>query len=283
MKNYTHILAKVMREPWMILPSRHEAILTALDSHMAGPQAFQDDEDDGSGFDPGEEDEYREDGDMAIIPVHGILGKHLSGMELMCGGCSLDLVEKMIGVAVDSPRISKIMFHINSPGGTVTGIPELGDKIAEIEKPTCAFTDDMACSAALWLASQADSFYSTRSATVGSCGVYCMLLDYTKALETDGVKVNAIYAGKYKLAGAYFKALTPDEREMFQANVDKVHEEFKGALTQHRKIAAEFLEGQWFDGDKAAEIGMTDSIVTDFDEAMELLHDAAEAEGLSLG
>ncbi len=273
MKNYTHILAKVMREPWLILPSRHEAILTALDSHMAGERRmFDDDDNDDTGFDPGEEDGYREDGDMAIIPIHGIIGKHLSSMEIFCGGCCIDYVTQMIDVAVESPRINKIMFHVNSPGGTVTGVSELGDLILDIEKDTCSFTDDMACSAALWIASQADNFYSTRSATVGSCGVYSILLDYTKALESDGVKVNAIYSGKFKMAGAYFKSLAPEEREMFQADVDKIHGQFKQALTRNRKISADYMEGQHFDGEKASEIGMTDGVVEDFDEAMELLH-----------
>jgi ClpP class serine protease len=218
------------------------------------------------------EENYREENGTAIIPVHGVLGKHLSSMEIFCGGCSIDRVSKMIDVAEENPFIRKVAFHFQSPGGQIVGTPELGRKIANISKDTMSYADELCCSAALWAASQADNFYTTDSTMVGCCEVYCLFLDRSKQLSDQGIKVNAVAAGKFTLAGASFKAMTKEEMEMFQKDVDSVHADFKAALTSRRAIADEYLEGQVFSGSKAAEIGMTDGVVEDFDQALELLN-----------
>ena len=259
------ILRKVYDEPWLITPPVHRSIQRALEAHLEGINPSLDGllEDETMG-------EYQLDG-VSVIPIHGIIGKHLSGLEMACGGCSLDSVDAMIDEAAQDPSVRAVLLDVNSPGGTVTGVPETAAKIAKLaeQKPVIAFTDSEMCSAAYWLASQANAIYATQSATVGSVGVYLALLDESRALENAGIKVNAISSGKFKLAGAPFKPLTDDERAMFQAGVTKLHDQFKAAILSKRNIQAGNLEGQCFDGEEAIDANLVDGI-TSFEEAMML-------------
>ncbi len=281
MNNLPHIISKVTRQPWVITEDKLSAIMAALDARLSGE--FQT----VNGMpEPGEDecngrDEYREfqmaTGTVAVIPIHGIVGKHLSSLEIACGGCSLDTLQAQLKAAGNSPRITQILLDINSPGGTVTGTPETARLIAEIaqEKPVIGYTDGECCSAALWLASQCVSFYASESAVVGSVGIRMVLLDYTRKLEQEGVKVNAIASGKYKLLGAPFKALTEDERELLQAESDRIHAQFQAAVTARRDVATQYLQGQIFRGEEAVGIGMVDGVMDDIEDVYEMLNSPA--------
>ena len=272
--NIPRIVSKVIREPWLITPEKHHAIMAALEAKLNGGfQTFWD-EDDETEPDHGARDQYREfqssAGTIAVIPIHGIIGKHISSFEASCGGCSLDTIQSQLKTALSSPLISKVLLDINSPGGTVTGVPETAKLIREVasKKPLWAFTDADACSAALWLGSQANVFYATESSDVGSVGVRMVLLDVTEQLREEGIKVNAIYSGKYKLLGASFKTLTDEEREMLQTECDRIHTQFKEEATSVRKVADEHLQGQVFGGEEAQGIGMIDGVIDDLDDVL---------------
>jgi signal peptide peptidase SppA len=206
--------------------------------------------------------------DTAIIPVHGILGKHLGSMAMMSGGCDVDRVSADIDVAVANANVRQIIFDFCTPGGSVVGIPELGRKIAGISKQTKAFADDECCSGGMWLASQCQHFYGTESATYGSIGVWCAYWDLTKMLEMEGSKMQSIQAGKYKLMGAYWKPLTDEEEAMLQADVDKTHAQFKDAINLRREVPDEFMQGQCFDGPEAVEAGLLDGLVESIEELL---------------
>lgn len=259
------IAAKVVSATWCIMPETFTAIVNAvLDVEpLAMPIRDMEDEDDEDAAASSDIESTR------VIPVVGILGKHLSALEMACGGCSVDRVSAMLADADNDSECQSIVLQINSPGGIVTGIPELAAQIADVatRKPVVAFTDYQCCSAALWLASQATAFYSTGSAQVGSVGAYIALLDETRRMELAGDKMNVIAAGKFKTMGASFKAMTDEERAMFQARVDAITMAFKSAVTARRTIAAENLEGQVFTGEEALVNGMVDGLLDSVTDA----------------
>lgn len=270
MKSYPLIAAKVTREIWSITPGVFDAICAALNSRGEAspfqsplpPQLPEDDSNDGYAV-----------GSTAVIPVFGILGKHLSQMEMLCGGASYDLISAQLKAAAENPEVARIVMPFNSPGGMCQGMDECADLISKITaiKPVIAFTDGDCCSAALRLASACTAFYATPSADVGSVGCYCLYLDESAALEKAGVKVNAISSGEFKMAGASFKPMSEPERAMLQARVDSIGESFRAALTSRRAIAAEDLQGQVFSGLVATSKGFTDGLVSDFDECVEMV------------
>jgi len=273
---YPLIAAKVARETWALKPEVFAAILAAITGQgeaqpivqraPAGIAFYRDDDEDD------DEMSLARDGSVAVIPVRGILGKHLSRMETDCGGCSVDAIAAALDLAAKDEECETIVLAFDSPGGTVTGIPELAAKIRRVAemKHVVAFCDSQCCSAALWLASACDDFFVSESAIIGSVGVYTLALDETRALEMQGVKVNAMSAGKYKLMGAPFKPLTDEERAMFQARVDALNAQFHAAMNRERNIDPAHLEGQTFSGTEAVAHGFCDGLVMDFAELLEI-------------
>jgi signal peptide peptidase SppA len=266
MKSFPHILSKLLYEPLLITQAKYFAICRIVEARMTMPMPMPDMDDE-----PDEDEEYQEYQNTAVIPVHGILGKHMDKMEMMSGGCDLDSVRADIDSALADSSIEKIVFDFRSPGGSVTGIPELARRISSIkDKQTIAFTDSECCSGALWLAAQCDYFYATESANVGSIGVWCAYLDVSRQMQNEGENMQAISAGKYKLMGAYWKPLSDEEKKMLQSEVDQIHADFKSAVNLNREVSDEFMQGQIFDGKQAQEIGLVDGIVEDLGDVLEM-------------
>ena len=272
------IVNRVRNSVWAIKPETLEAICEAVEASegndapiMAKPSILVE----GREEEEMDQKPYDVIGNTAVVPVVGIIGKHLSMLEMACGGASIDAFSAALKQAASDPAVSNVLLYILSPGGVVTGVQETAEVIREIRKTkkVIAYTDDLMCSAAYWLGLQADAVYSSTSATVGSIGVYMLQIDNSRALEMEGVKVNAISAGKWKLLGASFKPLTEEERSVMQAGVDKVYTDFKREVNILRNIKDENLQGQVFDGEEAVEAGLTDGIFNSLEDLIEFLND----------
>jgi len=274
MKSYSRIISKLFYEPSLLTPQRHAALCLMLDARLNAARVHDDNPDL-----RGEEDarpehplQERKVSDTVIIPVHGTLVAHPEDIAMSECGCSMEDLNRAIDRAESDPAIETVIYDFRTPGGTVTAIPETGRKIYGSRKKTVAFTGSECCSGGIWLAAQCQRFYATQSSRVGSVGVYTMCLDYTEALKKDGIKINAISAGKYKLLGAYWKELQADERALMQKGVDKIYSKFKEAMESHRMVQDENVgNGLVFDGEEAAEIGFTDGVVESLDEVLDLI------------
>jgi len=133
-----------------------------------------------------------------VIPIVGVIGKGLSPLERMMGSSDVDSVSEAIDKMAVNPAVERIAFHVSSPGGTVTGVEELANKIRGLKVPTMAYTDSEMASAAYWISSAADRVVASPSATVGSIGVYMAIPDFSKAAEMQGIKMVVIKSGKFK-------------------------------------------------------------------------------------
>lgn len=265
MKNYPQIISRVYREPWCILPTVHQAIRRVLASRLEGEPGEV-------GIATAPEELETSVGAASIVPVFGILGKHLSMIEMLCGGCDIDTVRRDLEAAVEDGNTDRVILYFNSPGGVYTGIPELARFIREADasKPVYAYTDSCMCSGAYWLASSARMIIVSPSSTVGSVGVYSVYLDETEALSMEGYKVNAISAGKLKLMGASFKEMTKEERAILQTEADRIHAEFRAAVTIRGPIADDDMEGDTYSGDQAVAIDMADATADTLEDAVTL-------------
>lgn len=212
---------------------------------------------------------------VAVIPVYGVLAKNLSSYEESCGGgTDINPISHALAQAADDPEVEKIVLDIDSPGGEVTGVPELGNRIRTVDaqKPVIAFSDATTASGAEWISSQARESYATPSSRHGSIGVYSAWLDETVALEMRGLKLELFTAGKHKAAGAPFRGLTDEERQMIQDNVTRIHADFRAAIRANRAgVTDETMEGQMFSAEEAVTRGLVDGLVNDWEEFLELV------------
>lgn len=267
MKQYPHIISKLFYEPLVITPQRHAALCQLLEARMGGTVAMDDHE-----TEPTERSSrltlY---GRTAVIPVHGTLVRYPEDIAMSECGCSMEEIEQMQSLAEHNPAVERIVYDFRTPGGDVTGIPEMGRRIAASRKETIAYTASQCCSGGIWLAAQCKKFYATESARVGSVGVYTLVQDLTRMMDEKGVKIEGIQAGKFKLMGAFWKPLTEEERSILQARVDKIYGQFKQAMETHRVVNDEhFGNGLVFDGEEAVDIGFVDGLVDGLEDILDM-------------
>lgn len=261
MKAYPHLFAKLFQQPLLLDASVRESFQRQLLGYMqAGgvPVAAVSPE-----VRAQRVDIYQGIGDVAVIQFHGVVDKQISLADLECyGGLDLNDVDAALSRAATDPKVSTVVLDMHSPGGSVTGVPETAARVASLreKKEVHAYVGTLCCSAAYYIASQCDRIAAAPSARVGSIGVYLALIDESKALEMEGLKVDLIKAGRLKGMGASFKAVTDEERAIFQAEVDGIWAAFKAACTALRDISEEDMQGQSFDGTSAMARKLVDEI-----------------------
>lgn len=262
---YPHILAAIRSAKWAVQPATLQAIRDLLSTRLVREHSLPFVHlHDGAATAPAIRTAPALG--VAIVPVHGIIGKRLDQMETLCGGCDLDVVEAGIAAAVLDPAVRAIVLHFDSPGGVVTGVPELAEKIRawSAQKPIHAFADRLMASAAYWLASACTSILCTPTADVGSIGVYMAAIDESEAWAQEGYRLVLVKAGARKAEGLSGTSITPETVAAWQAEVDAIYAMFAADVRAARPgVPEESMQGQTFMGERASEALLVDRVVLD--------------------
>ncbi len=205
-------------------------------------------------------------GAVAVIPIKGVLTQHGG---FFGGGNSCDEIGEWVDAAAGDSGIKAIVLDVDSPGGSVFGVQETGEKIRQAReaKPVFAVANSMMASAAYWLGSQATKIIGTPGADIGSIGVVLVHADFSASLEKDGIKVSYITSSKHKAEGNWTEPLADDARAHMQSRVDDYHATFVDAISKGRGVSKsivgnDFGQGRMFGAAKAKELGMIDNIGT---------------------
>lgn len=216
-------------------------------------------------------------GRVARIPVMGSISRRASFWSLMFGGTSVDGLTKALHEVALDDTIGTVLLDIDSPGGTVSGLPELAAEVRKLResKHVVALANSLTASAAYWIASQADEIVATPEALVGSVGVFSVHEDWSKAMDRIGVKTTYIHAGKFKVEGNPDEPLTPEARDHMQAIVDDAYRLFVADVARGRGISpadvrSKYGEGRVLTAIDAKAAGMVDRIAG-FDETVRRL------------
>ena len=124
--------------------------------------------------------------------------------------------------------MKRIIFDFDTPGGSVPGVPELAQTIADCPKQTLAWTRGQCNSAGMYLAAGCDGFFSTLTADVGCVGVYQAYLDRSLQYEQAGLEAKVFASGPYKGMGFPGTSLTAAQEALIQSEVDDMNTMFSG-------------------------------------------------------
>jgi signal peptide peptidase SppA len=202
-----------------------------------------------------------EDG-VAVIPLKGVMMRNPDEIEEFFGATDTARFEKAVAAAAADTAASAIMLDIDSPGGSIGGVPEASEavRMAVAVKPVIAYTAGDMASAAYWVGSQADLAYLSKSARAGSVGVFAVMMDFSKMFADVGIKVDVIRSGKFKGAGVGGSEITDEQKQQRQEIVDKLGAMFRGEVRGKRTVDDATLEGQEFIGADAVDAGLADAI-----------------------
>lgn len=187
-------------------------------------------------------------GNIAVIPVYGVLTHRAHAMQVSTTMTSTEALGNTLRAAANNPDVSSIIMDIDSPGGSVFGVQEVGDVIQSLRgsKPIIAVANAQAASGAYWIASQADEVVVTPSGAVGSIGAFMKHTDASAKMERDGIKNTYVYAGKYKVEGNPDGPLEGEGLAHAQGMVDSFYTAFVRAVAKGRGVSVETVRGEAF-------------------------------------
>jgi signal peptide peptidase SppA len=266
-EKYGRILQLAIETPWAILPGKWQAIMGFLwfqaqgDKFSAGELATRI----GAVQGPAE----RTEGTVAVLPIFGTIVPRADLFSEFSGGTSAEVLTRKFRSLVNDPNVGAIVLDVDSPGGAVSGVEEVASEIfkARGSKPIIAVANHLAASAAYWIATAADELVVTPSGEVGSIGVFAGHQDISGALETEGVKITLVNAGKFKVEGNPYEPLSEEARAAIQSRVDDYYNAFTRDVARHRgvkqsEVKGGFGEGRVVGAKEAVALGMADRVGT---------------------
>lgn len=286
---YELIVRAVLDHPWAILPEKLALIEGVLRVRAAGGHVSAEEIAAATAARRAPVEAAPGASGVAVIPVFGTIHQHAGVMADYSGGVSTDAIRGRVRQAMADPAVGSVVLDIDSPGGSVFGVPELFGELLGWRgtKPMVALADSMAASAAYWLACAADEVWVTPSGQVGSIGVYMAHVDASAAYEREGMRVSYISAGRYKVEGNDTEPLGDEARAEYQRTVDAYYGMFVGDVARGRAVSAavvrdEFGEGRTVLAKAAKQAGMVDGIGT-LDDAVARAARLAKERGRAAG
>lgn len=278
------ILAEFYATPWAILPDRLAAIAAVLYRAADGVRLSDVEIRDAIGNAPAAAQARRDrdgqtPGAVMVLPLFGIVSHRIHQVQDISGpgGTSTEGFARAFRQAVNDPGVESIVIDIDSPGGSVFGVPELADEIysARDRKKIVAVANAQAASAAYWIGTAAQELVVTPSGEVGSVGVWTAHADASKYYEMMGLDWSLISAGKFKVEGNPYEPLGEEARAALQASVNDYYEMFVKAVARHRGVKPAdvrngFGEGRMVAAKDAVAQGMADRVGT-LDETVQRL------------
>ena len=284
MSSMVHILRAAGSTLWAIQLEKLDAVMAFLALRASGERFTREEVTARIGAKPGTPGQPPRGSGVAVIPVYGIIAQHMAQVDDLSsgGGTSTEEIGAMFDAALANPDVGTIILAVDSPGGTVYGVPELAARIfaARGQKKIVSVAASLAASASYWLASQADEMVASPSGEVGSIGVYSAHIDMTGAQEQAGMKVEIFSAGKYKAEGALGQALSEEAQVAEQGRVDEMYGMFVADVARGRgvkpaDVRGGFGEGRVVGAKQAKALGMVDRVATLEDTVARYLKRAA--------
>ncbi|MCF8720536.1 signal peptide peptidase SppA [Nitrospina gracilis] len=148
--------------------------------------------------------------------------------------------------------VRAILLSINSPGGTVTSSDILYHEIKSFKEKNnvkvYAQVMDLAASGGYYVAQAADTIIAHPTSITGSIGVITLKMNLRGLMEKVGVDFEVVKSGDKKDFLSPFRPLTDEERRLFQAAIDDMHDRFVEVITKNRPHLNEAQVRQLADG-----------------------------------
>ena len=200
---------------------------------------------------------------IAVIYASGQIIPGESKDEKMGG----NTIARAIRKAADDENVKAIVFRVNSPGGSALASDVIWAEIirAKKMKPVVVSMGDYAASGGYYISCAADKIFADPYTITGSIGVFGMLFNAHDLIYNKlGIKVEVVETNKNSDFGNFSRALTPDERNFYQMQIEQIYGTFVNHVANGRDLDSLFVDsiaqGRVWSADDALKIGLVDSI-----------------------
>ncbi len=205
---------------------------------------------------------------VKLVQINGLMMKYRQWWMPYLGGTSTVAARREIDEAAADDSVGAILLHVDSPGGQVPGTDDLALAVraANARKPVVAFLEDLAASAAYYVASQSGRIVANESAIVGSLGTLTLITDSSVAFERAGIRVHAVGSAPLKTMGVPGTEVTAEQLEELQTLVDRMARLFLDRVASGRSIppdqARALFDGRVWGAKEARRKGLVDEVGT---------------------
>jgi protease-4 len=213
------------------------------------------------------------DAKVLMMDVSGFISDETPGSMLTLGTPPprvpmLVRLREELKKAQDDPKIRALVVRVNSPGGTVTASDIIYRELQAYRKatgvPIVASLMDVAASGGYYVALAADTIVAHPTTVTGSIGVIMLSLNAEGLMQKVGLAATAIKSGERKDMGSPFRALTPEERAIFQSVIDDLQRQFVAKVVERRRLpaatAATLADGRIYTAEQALAHHLIDRI-----------------------
>jgi protease-4 len=221
------------------------------------------------------------DDKVLLIDIKGVISnkKKVSalGVEMSVG--LVDHVRETLKKAEKDEDVKALILRINTPGGTVTSSDIIYHEIKTFKErkkiKVYAIVMDLAASGGYYVAQAADRIIVHPTSLTGSIGVIALKMNLSGLMDKMGVDFEVVKSGNHKDFLSPFRALTKDERLIFQKTIDSLHQRFVSTIADNRKQLnrdeiERLADGRIYTSQQALDAKLIDQIAY-MDEAEEFI------------
>ena len=166
----------------------------------------------------------------------------------------------------DKVAIIDIVGPISRTDTIIDQIHQYRDDLKKLEKPIVASMGSTAASGGYYIAAIADEILANPGTLTGSIGVIMQFTKLKGLYEKIGLEQQVVKSGRFKDIGSPVRDLMDEERELLQATLDDVHNQFIDAVFEGRQDhltredVVALADGRIFSGQQALEHKLVDQL-----------------------
>jgi protease IV len=204
-------------------------------------------------------------GKIAIVELEGVIMNATSGGLLQSQENPVNRFVEALGRAEKDKNVKAVVIRINSPGGSVAGSETLFNEVQRFRKrtgkPVIASVQEVGASGGYYVACAADEIIAQPTSVVGSIGVIFQTFNVSGTMAKVGMSAEAIKSGINKDSGSPLRAMSADERKLFQEMIDSYYGRFVATVqARSQKVPADktatAFDGRVFTGEQALALSL---------------------------
>jgi protease-4 len=231
-----------------------------------------------------ETDNGSEDQVVAVVYAEGVIGEGLD----TDGSVGGESYAKELRKLRQDEDVKAIVLRINSPGGGSLASEVIWREVREAAatKPVVVSMGNVAASGGYFIAAPAHVIMAQPNTITGSIGVFLIWPNLQGLFEDKlGISHDTVNIGRFADLGNPFRAMTAEERTIFQGEVDRTYEEFVQKVAEGRGMDTatvhRLAQGRVWSGLQALENGLVDTL-GGLEDAIELAAHRAGLEEYSI-
>ena len=208
---------------------------------------------------------------VLLLDIQGLISNQdkraLTGFPIKKG--MVETVREILMKAEEDDKIKALLLRINSPGGTVTSSDIIYHEIMSFKekKKVKVYVSivDLAASGGYYIAMSGDTLMAHPTSLTGSIGVIAVKVNVSGLMKKIGVGWEVVKSGDKKDFLSPLRALTPEEKILFQNTIDNFHNRFVGTIVKNRPgldeaTVRKLADGRIYNSDQALDAKLIDAI-----------------------